>query len=331
MKYEMLCIGEDQPPDNVELMVYDHDNILILKTIAEEVGSCPVSNGLMLFITYEVEGLPDGQYKVVFLASLSKGQYSASDDLYVETPHLEITDKYSIYNIVTIPNSYACKWSLFDKNNKISSGETNEADKTFSIDLSTVNMRLDPYLLVTEDQLGNYTDQRIFYICPSILGAIKDLRTYIDRLNLKLRLDSLYFSDSDYLFWLMSGRDRFNGLPLYTNFSMTGATGPIRDMWLLCSQISALRVKYLEEGLTSYQYSGAAVSLDIDITPYIEQYVSALESRLAEEGQRLKTQLHNKGQIEGSGEWTMANSNIGTFGMTLGPVCGKGVFGRRVW
>lgn len=191
--------------------------------------------------------------------------------------------------------------------------------------------RLEPCSLLIGGASG-YTDHRIFHTNPSILSAARDLRTYVDRLNRRLRLDSLQFADSDYLLWLMLGRDRLNAITPVTAFTMTAATGPIRQYWLMAAQVEALRTRYLEEALTQYDYSGAGVNLTVDITQFLESQAQVLETRL-EQATQMKTIMAMRGLVSGSGRWSLRNKNTGVIGLTLGPVTGhrrRGAISRRL-
>jgi len=205
------------------------------------------------------------------------------------------------------------------RDNEILANESHTTRADVTVDLSNVSPSLDPLLLVFNGG-DSFTDFRLFKITPSILKAQKDLRSYIDRLNRQVRIDNLKFNDVDYLLWMQAGKDRFNAIPLATDFDMTDASGPIRDLWLVCSQYHALKVKYLEEGLESFDYSGSAVTLSVDITQYIDSICSSLESRIQDDGQRLKANIHRRGLISGSGNWSLRRNVVGATGRSLSPV-----------
>jgi len=213
------------------------------------------------------------------------------------------------------------------RDNEMLADESHSGGSDVTVDLSNIQPSLDPLLLMF-NSATSFVDFRVFKITPSILKAQKDLRSYIDRLNRRVRIDNLKFNDTDYLLWMQAGKDRFNSIPLATDFDMTDATGPIRDLWLVCSQYHALKVKYLEEGLESFDYSGSAITLSVDITQYLDSISSSLESRIQEDGQRLKANIHRRGLISGPGNWSLGRNVVGASGRSLSPLTYGG--GRNI-
>ena len=173
-------------------------------------------------------------------------------------------------------------------------------DFEHNLALSTFPAQLAPYTLVWSygtpltREIG-----RLYVITPSIMGALRDLSTYLNRLNRKARLDELTFTTPDLLTFLSAGADMFNATDHYTTFNFTNAQQAFKQYWLVCSQIIALRTRYLEEGESSFDFSGQAVTLTVDITSYIESQISSLEAWRDANLPGFKRQLHKRGILDG--------------------------------
>jgi hypothetical protein len=183
------------------------------------------------------------------------------------------------------------------------------------------NPSIRPLMIYLESDKG-FETRNLYYITPSILSCVNELRTFFDRLNLEARITK-YLSDIDYLDFLKSGEDRFNLIPQHTAFSLTNAKGSIRELWLMCSKLHGLRVRYLEEGFTSFNYSGSSVTLDVDVTQYLDSTASALESRIESEGVPLKKSLAAMGILSGDGSVSRSTRVPGAMGTTMSPVTSR--------
>lgn len=207
----------------------------------------------------------------------------------------------------------------------------NDGNVTYNLSTTNLAPTLTPYVAIFREQNGqDYFMRRIFLMTPVMLKALEELRTYLDRLNRQMRVDSLKFSDTDYIAWLQSGRDHFNAIGKQTNISMINAQGAIYSFWLKCAEIIALRVKYLEEGLTSFNYSGSAVQLDIDVTQFIDGLLSKLEGEVDQHLPPLKEQLYRNGITNSDGSQVIpAGYARGATGLTISPVTGSGYLRTR--
>ena len=314
-------------PDAFEWEMYDDDGELVDgPKSSTDVSSRPLPNGRIEFLVrcfIDDSGLPPGEYALeishneVFLHSgthlVEEEEEYASDDYYA----LE-GDGGVVVDVHPDLGGNA-RWSLYDGNALLGQG-SGVPGSGLPLDLSLYGVKtgLSPVLLLLESSAG-YTQHSIWQVTPEILRAMGDLRKYVDRLNRDMRLDGLRFGDSDYLHWLEMGRDKFNAAVL-TDFDMTEATGPIRSLWLSCSQHEALRTRYLEEGLTGFSYNGAAVTLDVDTASALDSQASNLESQIQDTAQRLKINLAQKGLVSGPGKWSMNSKSIGATGRSLSPV-----------
>lgn len=221
------------------------------------------------------------------------------------------------------------------KDNVLVDSQTLPADDNGAVShvvqTSGLDPDLTPYMATfREDGTANYQTRRIFVMTPVVMRAMEEIRTYLDRLNKQMRIDSLKFTDSDYVAWLQSGRDRFNSFGKVSYITMLNAQGAIYHLWLVCSQITALRVKYLEEGLTSFNYSGSAVQLDVDVTQYIEGLLSRLEEELESNLRPLKEQMYKNSSNIGDGSQQIKGGYArGATGLSISPVTGAGHLGNR--
>lgn len=191
---------------------------------------------------------------------------------------------------------------------------------------SCENVRLEPYLLTSIADY--YLTYQLFSLNGSILSALDDLRKWTDRINMRFRLDSLKLTDGDYLSMLRLGGDKFNGEGIQTDFTFSAADGSIRYFWLVCAKWCLIRMKALEEGLMSFEYTGADVMAVVDLTQYLEAEASALEMEISKIPD-LKKKLANNGNLDGSGASRLGNQAPGATGMSYGPVTGTGSFLTR--
>lgn len=172
----------------------------------------------------------------------------------------------------------------------------------------------------------------LFIVNLSILTAITELKSFFDRLNQEGRLPSLEYTYSDYCLWLKQGMDMFNAGGLFTNFTMINANGAIRHWWFVCSVISALRNMYSLEGQRSFNFSGQSVSLDVDITQYIDTLKSDLQGQWDSDKLSFKQQLKQYGLVSGDGNMNNAKFQAGALGLTMNPASNFGGFwsGRNI-
>ena len=166
----------------------------------------------------------------------------------------------------------------------------------------------------------------LFIINVSILTAITELKGFFDRLNQEARLPSLEYSSADYCLWLKQGMDMFNAGGLFTQFTMINATGAIRHWWFICSIISALRNMYILEGQRAFSFSGQSVTLDVDMTQYIQSLLSDLQGQWDSEKLTFKQQLKQYGLVSGDGNMNNAKFQVGALGLTMNPASNFGGF-----
>ena len=114
---------------------------------------------------------------------------------------------------------------------------------------------------------------------------------------------------------------------------MTNAKGIIREYWLLCSELGALEAQYLTEGEKAFNFSGAAIQLDVDRTGFLDSMIGAIRSYLDSNLKPIKQNMTQKGYTEGDGSGTDGQGGIqasahalGTVGISIHPASAWGRF-----
>ncbi len=174
---------------------------------------------------------------------------------------------------------------------------------------------------------------KLFLTTPSLIMATKDIEAVINRAHVGINSKPMY-STQDILTYLRLGADMFNASGHPTSFTMTNATGPIRALWLAFSQVAALRSQYLAEGNKAFDFSGQAISLNVDRTQYFESLASAIEQQVTEPVRQLKTVLSKRGLTAGDGNvvpTALAYGAIGSIGISLSPVSNVRFANGNAW
>lgn len=179
-----------------------------------------------------------------------------------------------------------------------------------------------------EDSPGRVRRQTsgLYVINVNQLNALNEFKNFFDRLHEEKRLPSLEYSLADYCRWMKRGADMFNADGLFTSFTMANATGAIRHWWFICSIISALQNMYLLEGQRSFNFSGQSVSLDVDVTNYLQTVLDSLKGDWDSQKLAFKQQLKQYGLTSGDGNMAFARFQAGTVGLSLGPASNFGGF-----
>jgi hypothetical protein len=305
-------------------------------------------------IDFVVPDVTSGSYSLV----LRRYMVSSTHSVDIEGMSRE---SYGAENVLCLLSDSNIKWSLLDENpnaevswdlnyrrvdgvdTKITGGTDKHANGSDTLYLSSYALSpategfsasLNPHTIIwnindTPSILGNTTRKQsssLFIINVSILTAVTELKGFFDRLNQEARLPSLEYSSADYCLWLKQGMDMFNSSGLFTQFTMTNATGAIRHWWFICSIISALRNMYLLEGQRSFSFSGQSVSLDVDITQYLQTLLSDLQGQWDSEKLSFKQQLKQYGLVSGTGDMSYAKHQVGALGITMNPASNLGGF-----
>lgn len=215
--------------------------------------------------------------------------------------------------------------------------ETQEKYKTadgyyclMGLQTDTLKALLDPYMVIWKywndvkpNEVYRQTG-KLYVVNASMLSATDDMRAFIQRADSTLaHRQDLVFTVPHLLTFLRRGKDAFNGAHgMLTNFDMTDATGGIRQFWLWCAEVEALRAQFLAEGEKAFNFAGQAVTLDVDRTQYYTQLAGELQQRLDSELKSFKQNLIKKGIITGTGNLDsigLRQGAIGSIGVNISP------------
>lgn len=163
-----------------------------------------------------------------------------------------------------------------------------------------------------------------FVINASLMTAVTDVKAKINKARTTLYgTPDLLYPNATVLTWLRRGGDAFNGAyGQFTNFTFTNALGPIREFWLLEAELAAIQSQYLAEGEKAFNFQGAAISLDVDRTQYLDTAAAAIQNRFDQELKAIKTNLIIKGNTTGDGSanpTALQRGAIGAVGITITP------------
>jgi len=170
---------------------------------------------------------------------------------------------------------------------------------------------------------------RMWVINASISSAIDDLRTMINRSHSSIaNQQDLVFSSSVLLAFLRMGRDSFNGAyGALTNFNMEDATSSIRQFWIYHAMVEACRSQFIAEGEKAFNFSGQAISLDVDRTQYYSTLADNYQSLLDNQCKPFKQNLIKKGIVSGTGNLEnigLRHGAIGSVGIGITPATSMG-------
>lgn len=172
----------------------------------------------------------------------------------------------------------------------------------------------------------------LWIINATIMQAMDDMRAKISKARATLYgAPDSQFPASTLMTWLRRARDNFNGsYGVFTSFTMTNAKGAIREYWLMYAEIGALEAQYLCEGEKAFNFSGAAIQLDVDRTGFLDNAASKIQARLDSEFKPVKQVMVMRGATKGDGSVDpsrLQQGAIGTVGICITPASPWGVRG----
>lgn len=177
---------------------------------------------------------------------------------------------------------------------------------------------------------------RLFVTTPAILSAIEDMRIVLNKSRATIHgQPDLLFTTPLLMAYLRRGRDMFNAAyGMFTNFDMTNAQGGIREYWLRFSEIYALRSQYLAEGEKAFNFSGMAISLEVDKAQFYDAMANSIQQELDTNGKPFKQNLIKKGIIGGDGNGgnlsALRPGANGTIGISISPATSWGRYQHRL-
>lgn len=196
---------------------------------------------------------------------------------------------------------------------------------------------LEPYTAVwsylnSADPGTEYSENAAIYIVtPTVLNAISDVKAKINKARTTLYgQPDLLFPAATILTWMRRARDAFNGAGgNFTSFTMLNAKGSIREYWLMYTELGAIEAQYMAEGEKAFDYSGAAISLTVDRTGYLDNMAGKIRSFLDSEMKPFKQNLIIKGNTSGDGSADPSKLQpgaIGAVGITITPASPWGLY-----
>jgi hypothetical protein len=206
------------------------------------------------------------------------------------------------------------------------------------IDTSVLTVSLVPYQVIWKYWASTntamiYQDNADFWVVnPSIMSAVNDVRAKVNKARTTLYgTPDLLYPNPTVLTWLRRGGDAFNGAyGVFTSFTFTNALGAIREFWLLCAEKAAIEAQYLAEGEKAFNFQGAAISLDVDRTSYLDTAASRIQSQLDNELKLIKQNLVIRGNTGGDGSadpTKLTPGATGSVGLLITPASGWSRFG----
>lgn len=198
------------------------------------------------------------------------------------------------------------------------------------VDTTNLQVSLIPYTVVwkywsSQNLASVYqVSTELWVTNPSIMTACNDVRSKINKsLTTLYGTPDLLYTNETVLVWLRRAMDAFNGAyGQFTSFTMTNALGVIREYWILLAEKAALEAQYLAEGEKTFNFQGAAISLDVDRTQFLDNAIGKIQQQLDSELKPIKTNLIIKGNTNGDGS-SGANPGalqigaIGAVGITI--------------
>lgn len=197
-------------------------------------------------------------------------------------------------------------------------------------DTTDLTESLEPYTVVwnygyTVTPNEVFTESSSLWVAtPTMLTAVNDVKSKINKARTTLYgQPDLLFPPETIMLWLRRARDMMNGGPGgFTSFTMINAKGAIREYWLMYAEMMAIEAQYLAEGEKAFNFSGAAISLDVDRTGYLDSAASKIQSRLDSETKPFKQNLIIKGCTGGDGSTDpsrLQHGALGSVGITITP------------
>lgn len=220
------------------------------------------------------------------------------------------------------------------KPTKVSSGYLYQ----ITLDTSTIPASLDPltvtwkYLNAAAPHVVSRETAKLFVVNPPILTAIEDSRMQVSKARTTLfGYEDAIFDTATILSWLRRGRDDFNAAGgLFTTFDMSIASGALRSYWLMYSEIAMLRAQSLAEGEKAFNFSGQAISLEVDRTAYYDKLADSLQSQVDSNIGPLKKNLAMKGITSGNGDLNSVHGgNRPMLGISIHPATNINRYGWR--
>lgn len=296
------------------------------------------------------------RYQIRYTLAIGENTYYQYETLRIETnvtvpigaPDLvELSGKKATVTLV-LPRLYEnCKVAIYSNNTAITEDRILKNPQRVStgwmysacLKTEAFPVSLDSYDVVFEfwdkECEVNSESCKLWVINPSIRSAADDILAKIQKARASLYgAPDLIFTMPTVLTWMRRGRDLFNGWQgIFTNFTMTNAKGIIREYWLLCSEMGALEAQFMAEGEKAFDFSGAAISLNVDRTGTLQTMIDSIRGNLDQNLKPIKQVMTQKGYTNGDGSGTDGQGGIassinalGAVGLSITPASAWGRF-----
>lgn len=191
---------------------------------------------------------------------------------------------------------------------------------------------LEMHLMVVEytsfDDRKERHMQNLWIVTPQILNAVNMLESFVNKARIDNVIPQLEYTQAGMLTNLHRGLGLFNGFqPTFTEFTGTNMQGLLLDVFVLCGSYYALAEQLLAEGMLAFDFTGQAVTLNVDRTPAIESALGRIEQQMQERIPVVKRQLVKAGIYNGDGSNTTPSSS--GLGRTL--LSNSPTTSRNVW
>lgn len=156
-------------------------------------------------------------------------------------------------------------------------------------------MGICPYLIIYnyKTEQGWETEVHTLYIASAKAMIIaNNMRRYMDKARNHDIDPSLRWTDVELIHFVVCGLNHFNVYaPSITNYTI--GNFPQEFIYLIekCAELEALNALYLAEGMRSFDFSGASVTLNVDRTEYIKVKMDEINSWLDKNLQKSKMLL----------------------------------------
>lgn len=320
-------------------------NVVFAKAVINVPSSVPpsdVNSKYQLRYTLEVEAVPGQQstfytYENITVIGLTTVPLGTQDSV-------ELVGNQAQMSVVIADLYDTVEVQLFGDNTLLGSTRVKDFVRVssgfyYSASFETTNLptSLEPYTVIW--RYSNSINPGVVYsekaslwiVPPTVLGAVSDVKAKINKARTTLYGEpDLLFPEATVMLWLRRARDAFNGAPGgFTSFTMLNAKGSIREYWLLYAEKMALESQYLAEGEKAFNFSGAAISLDVDRTSFLDNMASKIQGQIDNEIKAFRQNLIIKGNTSGDGSADLTRlrpGSMGAVGITITPASPWGAF-----
>lgn len=193
------------------------------------------------------------------------------------------------------------------------------------VDTTSMSMSyLKPWSVIWKYGAGYSERADLWVVGPTVSQAMEDMKAKINKARTTLYgAPDLLFPYSTILTWLRRAADYFNtSYGVLTAITFVNPSGPIREYWLMIAEMFAIEAQFLAEGEKAFDFQGAAISLSVDKTQYLDAMASKIQGRLDNELKPFKQNLVYRGNEKGDGSGDpskLQRGAMGSVGISISP------------